>query len=66
MARGTEQHKRNDLCAVPLCREHHGKRQSMGTAAFNGRHGVDLWREAWRLATGWLAKEKEKENQNGK
>ena len=51
IARGWREPKRNDLSAVPLCREHHAKRQSMGTAAFNERHRIDLWREAWKLVT---------------
>ena len=55
IARGWREPKRNDLSAVPLCREHHGERQSKGTKWFNEKYSLDLWQVAWRLVTGWLA-----------
>jgi hypothetical protein len=43
----------SDYTAVPLCRLHHTEQEGR-TAAFNAKYGVDLWREAHRLAVEWL------------
>ena len=67
IALGTYQHKRNDLSAVPLCRTHHGERQSRGMKWLNEKYSLDLWQVAWRMATGWLAEKLIDENsQHGK
>ena len=66
IARGWREPKRNDFSAVPLCRKHHGERQSKGTKWLNEKYSLDLWREAWRLATEWLLKHADGRNVAGK
>ena len=42
-----------DFSCVPLCREHHTQRHSIGIKAFGIYHKIDLWKEAFLLLRGW-------------
>ena len=52
--------KRNDLTAIPMCREDHTARHKIGTDGINEKYGVNLWREA-----AWLLIEYFQEIKNG-
>tara|TARA_Y100001963_G_scaffold20324_1_gene25906 strand:+ start:202 stop:468 length:267 start_codon:yes stop_codon:yes gene_type:complete len=40
---------KRDYTCVPLCREHHSLRHSMGTRDFEDKYNINLWREAFKL-----------------
>ena len=48
-ARGTGSAKRNDLTAIPLCREHHSERGQIGNRRFEAKYPVKLWEEVSRF-----------------
>jgi len=48
-ARGTGSAKRNDLTAIPLCREHHSERGQIGNNRFEAKYRINLWREVSML-----------------
>src|SRR4030095_7573991 len=53
-ARGTEEHKRNDHTALPLCRKHHSERGQIGNDKFETKNVIILWYEAWKLVVEYL------------
>lgn len=46
-ARGFGEGKRNDYCAIPLCRKCHRWQHDHGVAEFEKRYHVNLWEEAF-------------------
>ncbi len=42
--------KPHDIFGVSLCRTHHNEQHDLGTLAFNGKYGIDLWALAAEFA----------------
>ncbi len=54
-ARGREEFKRNDYCAIPLCREHHTERGQYGDKKFCDLYQIkSLWEENFYILSDYL------------
>ena len=58
IARKWRESDRNDFSAVPLCRYHHTLIEEFGIREFNSKFSLDIWQEAFFLATKWLLRRK--------
>ena len=38
-----------DYSCIPLCREHHSERLSIGNIRFEKKHNLNLWKEVFHL-----------------
>lgn len=54
-ARGREEFKRNDYCAIPLCRRHHAERGQYGDQKFCATYQIkNLWEESFYILSDYL------------
>jgi len=54
-ARGWRESKRNDYCAIPLCRRHHVERGQYGDKKFCATYQIgNLWEENFYILSGYL------------
>jgi hypothetical protein len=54
-ARGWEEFKRNDYCAIPLCRRHHTERGQVGDQKFCAKYQIrNLWEENFYILSDYL------------
>ena len=44
-----------DFSCVPLCRQHHTERHSIGFYQFEHKHSINLYKEAFNLLRGYFA-----------
>ena len=52
---GTVTNTLKDFSCIPLCRNHHTERGSLGNEKFENKYTTNVWRDAFRLLRSYFA-----------
>ena len=52
---GTVTNTKKDFSCIPLCRDHHTERGSLGNEKFQNKYRINIWKDAHQLVVSYFA-----------